>query len=146
MTLQEIAKQYIDADIQNVAEISRSKFEYIVKRIDEREMTENAGFEGALRILATFIIGDGHFEESELALFNFIFNYKAKYEQVVSLLRDYENRESFQYVFDVMNSYDDEMRKNIIVFGLTVFTIDKKFSEPEEHYIQDLIKNRESHQ
>ena len=144
MTLGELADQYLGADKNDVAAIARKNFRWIAKTVGDAVGNEEAGICAAITIFSSFVTADGKLTEEEWAEFQYIFQLDMGDDEQRALLAQCEEKSIFDFTKKTMRSFDDEMRKNIIVFGLAVCCIDDLFSDPEADYIHDLIKIRES--
>lgn len=144
MTLQELANQYLGADQNDVAAIARKNFDWIAQVIGRATNNAEAGVSAAITIFSSFIAADGKVTIEEWSEFQYIFQLDMGDEEQKALLAQCENKDIFNFTKKIMKSFDDEMRKNIIVFGLSVCCIDRCFGDLEADYIHDLIKIRES--
>lgn len=144
MTLQELANQYLGADQDDVAEVARRNFGYIVDRVGKRLDDPKAGMVTAIKIFASFVAADGKIAQDEWVTFQYIFQTEMGDDEAKMLLEQCEDKDIYDFAKTTMKAFDDEMRKNIIVFGLAVCAIDKCFSQEEFDYVLDLIKLRES--
>ena len=144
MTLRELINQYLGADKEDVAQVARKNFRWIADTIGKHLNDEKMGVNAAICIFSSFVAADGKVTEEEWASFQYIFQVQMGDDECKALVKQCEEKGIYEFTKTTMRTFDDEMRKNIIVFGLAICAIDDCFSDDEFNFISDLIKLRES--